>query len=418
MTNKEIYLPDLIGQGYKKFWNFKGRYRIVKGSRASKKSKTTSLWYIYNLMKYPGSNLLVIRQTYRTLKDSCFADLQWAAERLGVGHLWDFKLSPLEAIYRPTGQKILFRGLDDPLKITSITVPTGVLCWAWIEEAYEVRNEEFFNKLDASIRGEVPAGLFKQWTITLNPWSSKHWIKARFFDRESDPDILAMTTTYHCNEWLDDSDRKLFEDMRIHNPKNYQVAGLGDWGIVDGLVYERVETRTFALSNLRDLPIVLGLDFGYVNDPSALVVAFIDEDSKTIYIWDELYQRGMTNQELARKIREMGYGKERIIADSAEPKSIAELRQEGLSRVRASVKGPDSVLNGIQYLQNFQIVVHPRCTNFLTEIETYAWEYGKDGQPINRPVDFNNHLMDALRYACQDFIRKPTGLNTGFKGGL
>jgi phage terminase large subunit len=135
-----IYLPEYIGKGYKDFWNFKGRYRVVKGSRASKKSKTTALWYIYNLMKYPAANLLVIRKTYRTLKDSCYKELKWAVNRLRVDHLWSFALNPLEATYLPTGQKIYFRGLDDPLKVTSITVEVGCLCWAWIEEAYEIMN--------------------------------------------------------------------------------------------------------------------------------------------------------------------------------------------------------------------------------------------------------------------------------------
>lgn len=129
---QKIYLPDVVGKGYKTFWNFKGRYRVVKGSRASKKSKTAALFYIKKLMEYPEANLLVIRKTYRTLKDSCFTELKWAIKRLGVEQWWDVKESPLEITYRPTGQKIYFRGLDDPLKVTSITVDVGYLCWMWI----------------------------------------------------------------------------------------------------------------------------------------------------------------------------------------------------------------------------------------------------------------------------------------------
>ena len=175
---QKYYLPDIVGRGYKTFWNFKGRYRVCKGSRASKKSKTTALWFIYNLMQLPGSNLLVIRKTYRTLKDSCFTELKWAIKRLGVEQWWEVKESPLEMTYRPTGQKIYFRGLDDPLKVTSITVETGCLCWGWIEEAYEVSKEADFDMLDESIRGEVSEGLFKQWTFTFNPWNEHHWIKS------------------------------------------------------------------------------------------------------------------------------------------------------------------------------------------------------------------------------------------------
>ena len=148
MKTKNILLPEVVGKGYATFWKFKGRYRVVKGSRASKKSKTTALWFIVNMMKYPEANALIVRKVFRTLKDSCFTDLKWAIHRLGVDEYWDVKESPLEMTYRPTGQKILFRGLDDPLKVTSITVEHGYLCWMWIEEAYEISNEDDFNMLD------------------------------------------------------------------------------------------------------------------------------------------------------------------------------------------------------------------------------------------------------------------------------
>ena len=170
------------------------------------------------MMKYPEANLLVVRKTFRTLKDSCFTDLKWAVYRWGVDHLWNFTLSPLEATYIPTGQKIYFRGLDDPLKVTSIAVDKGCLCWMWLEEAYEIMSESDFDMLDESIRGSTPEGLFKQITITLNPWNEHHWIKKRFFD-SCDPDILALTTNYLCNEWLDKSDLAVFERMKTNNPR-------------------------------------------------------------------------------------------------------------------------------------------------------------------------------------------------------
>lgn len=145
-TNQpKIYLPDVVGRGYGTFWRFRGRYRVVKGSRASKKSTTTALNFIFRMMQIPGSNLLVIRKTYRTLHDSCFTQLLWAIHRLKVDAFWSWKESPLEITYKPTGQKIYFRGLDDPLKVTSITVETGSLCWMWIEEAYEIMDESDFN---------------------------------------------------------------------------------------------------------------------------------------------------------------------------------------------------------------------------------------------------------------------------------
>lgn len=202
-------LPQLVGKGYGTYWRYEGRYRVCKGSRASKKSKTTALNLIYRMMKYPAANLLVIRKTYRTLHDSCFAELKWAIHRFGADAWWKVKESPLEMEYTPTRQKIYFRGLDDPLKVTSITVDVGCLCWMWIEEAYEVTNENDFSILDESIRGEVPPGLFKQITLTFNPWNERHWLKSRFFDNP-DSQTLAMTTTYLCNEWLDENDIKVF----------------------------------------------------------------------------------------------------------------------------------------------------------------------------------------------------------------
>lgn len=419
MDAKRIYLPDVVGRGYREFWNFRGRYRVCKGSRASKKSKTTALWYIYNLMKYPGSNLLVIRKTFRTLKDSCYTELKWAANRLGVSHLWSFTLSPLEATYKPTGQKIYFRGLDDPLKITSIAVETGFLCWAWIEEAYEITKQEDFDFIDESIRGDT-GDLFKQITLTFNPWNERHWIKHRFFDdvvgHDSDgnpihkerkehvsPDgqILAITTTYKVNEWLDKSDEQMFERMKRDNPRRYHVAGEGAWGIVEGLVYENWTEMSFTLDNLpKDAQRAFGLDFGYTNDPTALFCGFISEKERKIFVWDEIYEKGLSNKQIADKIKVMGYGREQITGDSEDPRTINELQQLGLF-ISGAKKGRDSVSHGIQWIQNYKIIIHPRCVNFLTEIGNYTYKRDKFDNLTNNPEDASNHLMDAMRYALE-----------------
>ena len=400
----KIHLPDLVGKGYKTFWNFKGRYRAVKGSRRSKKSKTMALWSIYHIMKMKESNMLVVRKTYRTLKDSCFTELKWAIRRLQVEHLWSVKESPLEMTYIPTGQKIYFRGLDDPLKITSIATEVGVLCWMWIEEAYEITSEEDFDTLAESMLGDCPEYLFKQITLTFNPWNERTWLKKRFFDIEDD-DILAITTNYLCNEWLSDADKKVFEKMKVNNPRRYQVAGLGNWGIVDGLVYENWTERSFLLDEVRDCKTAVGLDFGYTNDPSAFFIGFIDTTHKKLYVWDEFYEKGMSNQKIHEKISNMGYSKEHITADSAEPKSIAQLKGLGL-RIAGAKKGKDSVNNGIQFIQDFEIIIHPRCVNFLTEISNYTWDKDKFGKKLNDPIDDFNHLMDAMRYAVEKYVKK------------
>lgn len=399
---KRINIAKVVGRGYKKFWNFKGRYNVIKGSRASKKSKTTALRWIYLMMKYDKSNLLVIRKTYRTLKDSCWTDLKWATRRLEVESLWSFKESPLEATYLPTGQKILFRGLDDPLKVTSITVDYGYLCWAWLEEAFEVNSEADFDTLDESIRGELPPNLWKQWVISFNPWNERHWLKKKFFD-VSNPDILAQTTNYTCNEWLDEADKRLFENMKINNPRRYNVAGLGNWGITEGLVYDNVHIDyRFELTDMVNYKTVCGMDFGYTNDPTAFFIGFLDEKNKALYIWDELYEKGLTNRMIYDRLVSMGYGKESIVCDSAEPKSIAELRGYGL-RAKAAVKGKDSISHGIQYIQGLTIYIHPRCVNFITEIQNYTFDKDKFGNAINQPIDDFNHLMDAMRYALEKY---------------
>lgn len=406
----EISLNEIVGRHYTKFWNFKGRYRVVKGSRGSKKSKTTALWFIYNMMKYPESNLLVIRKVKDTLRDSCCADLIWAIHKLHVENLWYYPEKPtakLEITYLPTGQKILFRGLDDSLKMTSITVEKGYLCWVWIEEAYEIMNEADFDMIDEGIRGEIPDYLFKQITLTFNPWNDKHWLKKRFFDVK-DSDILAITTNYMMNEWLDEADKKVFERMKVNNPKRYQVAGLGNWGVVEGVIYENWKEKAFDIDKIRQLENVkscFGLDFGYTNDPSALFCGLIDTTSKTIWVFDEMYKKGMSNERLYETIQNMGYSKEKIIADCAEPKSIDRLRELGLRRITSSRKGKDSIQNGIDFIQDYHIIVHPKCVNFITEISNYTWDEDKTGKKLNKPIDDFNHLMDAMRYALEDISR-------------
>lgn len=418
VTYQKLNLPDIVGKGYATFWNFKGRYRVVKGSRRSKKSKTMALWAIYNIMKYPQSNMLVVRKTYRTLKDSCFTELKWAIKRFNVEQWWEVKESPLEMTYKPTGQKIYFRGLDDPLKITSIAVEVGVLSWLWIEEAYEITKEQDFDTLAESMLGDCPEGLFKQITLTFNPWNEKTWIKKRFFDTPSE-EVLALTTNYKCNEWLSKEDLKVFDEMKRRNPRRFAVAGLGEWGITDGLIYENWHEESFRFVTSKEykeltdktgciikdnLKSVFGLDFGYTNDPSAFFVGFLDLERKKLYVYDEFYEKGLSNKAIFEKISSMGYVKERITADSAEPKSIDELKTLGIRRIDGAKKGKDSILNGIQWIQDLEIIIHPCCVNFLTEISNYTWDEDKFGNKLNKPIDDFNHLMDAMRYALEQYI--------------
>lgn len=396
MPNK-IWLPDLVGKGYREFWNFRGRYNVCKGGRGSKKSKTTALRWIYLLMKYPLANLLVIRKTGKTLRDSCFTDLKWAICRFQVEALWEWKESPLEMTYLPTGQKILFRGLDDPLKITSITVAHGVLCWAWLEEAYEVLSEKDFDTLDESIRGRLPEGLFKQWVITFNPWNAQHWLKRRFFDVQS-PDILATTTNYLCNEWLDEHDLQLFEEMKRSRPERYRVAGLGDWGTVEGVIF-----NNWTVADLQPLlpgfaNIYNGLDFG-VSDPNALIRFDFEPGQKKIYVFDEYFQGGISLEQLAAEVKRR-VGSAYVTCDSAGSQQILELCRMGVRAIPAK-KGAGSIQYGIQWLQGYDILVDKRCTNFIREISNYQWKKDAYGNATDIPCGTDDHLLDALRYASE-----------------
>ena len=367
INKSTISLPKIIGKGYGKFWKFKGRYRVVKGGRGSKKSCTTALWLIYNIMKYPLANALVVRKFYNTHRDSTFAQLKWAINRLGVTHLWKTTMNPLEMVYIPTGQKILFRGFDDPQSITSITVEKGYLCWCWIEEAFQITDESEFNKLDMSIRGELPNGYFKQITLTFNPWSENIWIKKRFFDAEPDDDIFVDTTNYLCNEFLGEDDIRVFNKMKDKQPRRYSIEGLGNWGIAEGLIFNNWRVQNFsendilAIEDRHGVPEyqkLFGLDWGFTA-PTGVIYCLASEKEKKIYIPREYYKIGVTNIQLVKDLMDLHWDKELIKADSAEPKSIEEVRQLGLTRIRPAKKGPDSIRAGILKIQDYEIIVHP-----------------------------------------------------------
>lgn len=395
-----ISIQDIVGKGYADFWNTQKRYRVCKGSRGSKKSKTTALNMVYRLFKYPESNGLCVRRYSNTLRDSVYSDLKWAIHRLKLDDYFDCTVSPMQIVRRSTGQKILFRGLDDGLKVTSISVDKGYLCFVWIEEAYEITNEDDFNKLDMSVRGEVPEGYFKQLTLTFNPWSATSWLKARFFDN-TDEFTFTKTTTWQCNEWLDDADKAIFQAMKEKNPRRYRIEGEGEWGIAEGLIYERYKVENFDIDEIRarkGIKSAFGLDFGFT-DPNALICMLIDNKAKLIYIFDEWYKNGATNQVIAKAIKDKGYGGQRIICDHAEPKSIAELREEGV-KADPSRKGNDSVNHGIQLLQNYEIIIHPRCVEFRKEINNYCWAKDKNGKVTDKPEHEFSHGMDAMRYGA------------------
>ena len=441
-----LSLSKLIGGGYNDFWHTHKKYVVIRGAKGSKKSTTTALRWIHLMMKYPLANLLVIRKFGTTLRDSCFAMLLWAINQLGVQDYWSSSVNPLELTYLPTGQKVKFRGLDDSTKLGSLAVTKGYICWVWVEEAYEITKEDDFFNVVYSIRGELPPGYFRQFVLTFNPWSEHHWMKKRFFDPLPDdaPDILkaeradTMTkvTTYKCNEFLGEDVVRDMEALRERNPRRARVVLDGEWGVSEGLIYENWEVRDFDKNEILKRPGIrtsFGLDFGYAVSYNAFVAVLVDLNAHTLWIYDEMYERGLTNIDIAIRITNMGYAKEEIWADCAEPKSIHDLRaglirQEEsstgmpvyttytLPNIHATYKGGDSVSNGIQRVQSFKMIVHPSCTNTIMELNSYAYDQDKFGNYIDKPIKEYDHLMDALRYSMEKFFAHGRGHVMEVKG--
>lgn len=351
------------------------------------------------MMKYTEANTLVVRRVYNTLYDSCYASLKQACDMLGVSHLWEFQKIPLRMVYKPSGNQIIFRGLDNMESITSITTPKGCLCWAWIEEMYQVEDEDMFNKLDLSIRSPLPKGYFYRIIGSLNPWRDC-WIRSRFFDNP-DENTLALTTTYKCNEFLSDDIRKLMDDLYITNPRRARVECDGEFGISEGLVYENVEFKYFNIEEISKNPsfkAIYGCDLGW-KDKTALICSYISKADREIYVYDELYRNKITNQDLADILKAKGLEDERIIFDSAEPKSIEELKRAGIHNATPCIKGKGSVDYGIQLVQNYKIIVHPNCEEFAKEISNYAYlENGKTTHEWS-------HGCDGLRYSTVYYER-------------
>lgn len=429
MTSNAVSLKEVVGQGYEAFWRSRQRYVVCKGSRASKKSTTAALKIIVRMMQYPEANTLVIRQTAESLKDSCYAQLLWAIERLGVTAWWRGRVSPLELEYIPTGQKILFRGLDNPLKVTSITVKWGHLCFAWLEEAYEA-SEDAFNRIDESLRGQLPEGYYIQWLITFNPWDSSCWLKSRFFDTTRDS-VLAMTTTYQCNEWLSDADREMFEDMRRTDPERYKTAGLGEWGIAEGQYFSQwreslhvVEPFEIPRSWMR----FRAMDWGCAKPFSCHWYA-VDYDNN-IYMWRELYGwsgvpnkgTGETARQVAARMVQVESKDEKIsygVLDSAcwaktgvTGPTIAEeindvLYQHRLVTFGKCSKGRIEAANAIKerLVGNKQedgtykpaLFIFKNCIHAIRTIPMLAHD---KHNPEVYDTDGEDHVADELGYAC------------------
>ncbi|MCQ2355442.1 MAG: phage terminase large subunit [Methanocorpusculum sp.] len=429
-------IPALIGKGYNEFWNFKGRFRVVKGSRNSKKSTNTAYWIVLNMKQYPLANTLVVHRYRNRLKETVFSQIMKViVEYLHEEDEWKVNNTTLTITRIATGQEIRFAGMDEDKKQLSITVVHGFLCWLWIDEASEIETHDKFLTVWHSFRGEFPegSGLFVQATLTFNPWH-EFWVKDVFFDRcdrklptydaEFAKDCLCLTRNHYCNEWASEADHKELEDLQYINPRRWRVECLGEWGVEGEIIYNnwkvirvpaigKEEMMRRLQCRLRGMRHVCGLDFGY-EDPTALIEVYADLKSNQAWVFKEVVLEHACNRDIGKRLRDE-YRKELIIADSADKKARAELRRYyGFTNIAGSRKGPDSVADGIQFVKGFKhLYIFADCPRTIHEIQNYCYERDKTtGELTQKPVDKDNHCMDAMRYALSHIAR-----GSGFRIG-
>ncbi|MBS0941306.1 PBSX family phage terminase large subunit [Leuconostoc mesenteroides] len=407
MTTIKWNLPKMVSSAYAPLFNTKHRYIVYKGSRGSGKSEAEATKVIYDIITKPYVNWLVLRRYANTNRQSTFTLLQKVANRMGVGNLFQFNSSLPEITYKPTGQKILFRGADKPLSITSISVETGNLCRLWVEEAYQLESEEAFDTVDESMRGIIdnPNG-FYQTVLTFNPWNERHWLKKRFFDTDTRVgNSLALTTTYEDNPFLDEDYVNRLLEMKERNPRRARVAVDGEWGVAEGLIYENTIVEKFDIREvLKGARIVRGVDWGYGPDPTAFIEYAINVRTKDIYIFKEMYKQHMLTDEIFKWLYVNGYQQGDIGADYANggDRMIQELKNKGIKGIKRAHKY--EIMFGVTYLQDYKIHVLPSLEHTIEELNSYVYDTDKEGGWVGKAVDKSNHLMDAMRYAAEPLI--------------
>ena len=334
--------------------------------------------------------VLIIRKYATTLKDSVF---QLFIDQLKKWKIYKFCKVNMSTytITLPNESVLLFKGLDDPEKIKSITDITDI----WCEECSELSRDEF-TQLDLRLRSQA---CNLQIFVSFNPVSKQNFVYQKWFANGIPANTFILHTTYKDNKFLPKEYIEALLEKQKSNPTYYKIYALGEFCTLDKLVYYNWKQQEF---NYQDIEgkLLIGLDFGFTNDPTALVASIMV--GKKIYIFREWVNTNKTNPQIAEAIKSLGFSKSIIVCDSAEPKSIEELRRNGITRARESVKGPDSILHGIQRLQEYEIIIHPSCQEVITEFENYSWQKDKKtGEYINKPIDQFNHCMDALRYSLQ-----------------
>lgn len=352
--------------------------------------------------------ILVLRKVGATVRDSVFADVQATLSYFGILNMCKINMSAFR-IELPNGAEFIFKGMDNPEKIKSIKGISDVV----MEEASEFTLDDY---TQLTLRLRDKAHKQKQIYLMFNPVSKANWVYNAFFVKKP-KNTVVYQTTYKDNRFLDALTRENIEELANRNEAYYKIYALGEFATLDKLVFPKYTKALLNKDDLRHITSYFGLDYGFINDPSAFMHVKIDDDRKRLYVVEEYVKKGLTNDKIAESITALGYAKEQIRADSAEKKSNQELRNLGISRVIDVKKGAGSVMQGIQYLLQYEWIVDERCVKTIEELENYTWKKDKaTNEYINEPVDSYNHCLDAIRYAIQDKITK-SKIKT-FKGGF
>lgn len=367
--------------------DYKHRYEVFYGGAGSGKSVFIAQKLIIKALERKRT-VLIVRKTAASQKKSCWKLIKNTLAQFHILSECKVNKSDYE-IELPNGSVFYFVGIDNSERLKSIVGITEI----WIEEANECEEDDF-SQLDLRLRGTAKD---KQIYLSFNPVSKANWVYKHWFLTEPDEDTLIVKTTYKDNKFLDQEYIKSLQKMINTNPTYYRIYALGEFCTLDRLVYNNWKIEEFNYQDIKG-SLLVGLDFGFSVDTTAIVASILQEDK--LYVFREYGDTGLTNDKIANVIKTLGFNKSVIVADSAEPKSIEEIRKQGISKIIPSVKGPDSIIHGVNQLQQLQIIVHPSCVNTITEFENYTWQK-KDGEYINKPVDQFNHYLDALRYSLQ-----------------
>ncbi len=384
---------------------------VAKGGRGSGKSSDTAIIIAQLIMRYPV-NALILRKIDNTLASSVFEQIKWAINEMQVSHLFQVKVSPMEIIYKPRGNKMIFRGAQNPERIKSLKDARFPFTIAWIEELAEFKTEDEVTTITNSLlRGELDDGLFYKFYYTYNPPKRKQsWVNKKYETSFQPDNTFVHHSTYMNNPYIAKEFIKEAEGARERNEMRYRWEYLGE-AIGSGVVpFNNLQIETIpqdlydTFDNIRN-----AVDFGYATDPLAFVRWHYDKKKRIIYAMDEYYGVQISNREFANWLHKKGYQSDDIYADSAEPKSIAELKKEhGIKRIKGVKKGKDSVEYGEQWLDDLQaIVIDPKRTpNIAREFENIDYQTDKDGNVKPRLEDKDNHTIDATRYALERDMRQ------------